>query len=588
VTAPVVPTRLRRRWPVLAGALALGLVAALAPTAADAGERPDARAITQLVVIYEENHSFDNLFGGWEGVDGINRAAASGHVTQRAADGGVLPCLPQNDVNLASPAPLPATCHGTAGGTVVDSAFANQPFVIDNYISPDDATCPAPGVFAAHGVLKDSAGALPGGCTQDLVHRFYQEQYQIDGGKQDRYVTGSDAVGLTMGRYDTRTLPIYQFLHAKGAPNYLIADNFFQGSFGGSFLNHQWLIAAAAPQWPGAVADGSATDLHSVIGADGSPGNYPLHPSTGLKDGALTQAANADGSCLVPAGAPTPPAGTVCGDYAVNTIQPTYQPFAPGTADARKLPPVTSPTIGDRLSGAGVDWAWYSGGWDNAAGNVGGPGWTNGATPGTCGDPRTIGTATYPYCPDKTFQYHHQPFNYYASFAPGTAARAAHLQDEVAFLTAAKTGHLKPVSFVKPLGEENEHPGYASEHTGSDHLVDLIRAIESGPQGRSTAIVVTYDEFGGQWDHVSPPSGPGVSDGFGPGTRIPALVISPRLTRKFSVDHSSHDTTSIIATIEHTYHLAPLGTRDRAVADLTADIAPGHTRHCRWFGWFCH
>ena len=48
---------------------------------------------------------------------------------------------------------------------------------------------------------------LPGGCTRDLVHRFYQEQYQIDGGKQDRYVTGSDAVGLTMGTYNTSNCP---------------------------------------------------------------------------------------------------------------------------------------------------------------------------------------------------------------------------------------------------------------------------------------------------------------------------------------------------------------------------------------------
>jgi len=451
-----------------------------------------------------------------------------------------------------------------------------------------DKTCPAPGVFAAHGILKDSAGALPGGCTEGLVHRFYQEQYQLDGGRQDRYVAGSDAVGLVMGHYDTKALPIYEYLHSKGAPNYVIADNFFQGAFGGSFLNHQWLIAAAVPQWPGAVADGTASDLHSIVGADGSPANYPLHPSTGGKDGALTQAANPDGTCKVSTGAPVPPAGTLCGDYAVNTIQPTYQPFAPGTADARKLPPLTTPTIGDRLSSRGVDWAWYSGGWDNAAGNVGGPGWTNGTTAGSCADTRTLSTATYPYCADKTFQFHHQPFNYYASFAPGTPARAAHLQDEVNFLKAATTGTLKAVSFVKPLGEENEHPGYASEHTGSDHLVDLIKAIQSGPQARSTAIVVTYDEFGGQWDHVSPPTGHGISDPFGPGTRVPALIISPKLDKRFTVDHTSHDTTSIIATIEHQYHLRPLSTRDQAVADLSADIAPGHERRCWWFGWFCH
>jgi acid phosphatase len=548
--------------------LTLALTALVAPARADAHGDRGPTAIKHIVVIYEENHSFDNLFGGWEGANGLRQAVHSGHVTQRAADGSVLPCLPQNDVNLSSPTPLPATCHGTVGGVTVDSAFANKPFTVDDYIAGDDKTCPAPGVFAAHGVLKDSPGALPGGCTEDLVHRFYQEQYQIDGGRQDRYVAGSDAIGLTMGGYDTRALPIYQYLHGAGAPRYAIADNFFQGAFGGSYLNHQWLIAATAPVFAGAVADGGATDLHSVIGADGSPANYPLHPSTGLKDGALTQAANPDGSCKVPAGAPTPPAGTVCGDYTVNTIQPFNQPYAPGTADARRLPPLTNPTIGDRLSAKGVDWAWYAGGWDDAAGIVDGPGWTNGNTPGSCASARAVTTAVYPYCPDKTFQFHHQPFSYYANYAPGTAARAAHLRDEVEFISAAKAGTLKPVSFIKPIGENNEHPGYASERTGSNHLVELIKAIQSGPDGRSTAIVVTYDEFGGQWDHVSPP----VSDKFGPGTRIPALIISPALAKRFSVDHTQYDTTSIAATIERVYGLAPLATRDRFVADLRHDL----------------
>ena len=82
------------------------------------------------------------------------------------------------------------------------------------------------------------------------MHRFYQEQYQLNGGKQNRYMTGSDAIGLTMGTYDTRALPIYKYLHGRGHPEYAIADDFFQAAFGGSFLNHQWLIAAATPTSP--------------------------------------------------------------------------------------------------------------------------------------------------------------------------------------------------------------------------------------------------------------------------------------------------------------------------------------------------
>jgi acid phosphatase len=538
-------------------------------SAASAVSQPDSRGhsghrIDHIVVIYEENHSFDNLFGGWERVDGLAGARAQ---RQIAPDGTRLDCLPQVDVNLTSP-PLPVRCTGTAAGQPVSSAFGNRPFSIDDFIAPEDTTCPAPGQFAANGIPKGQG--LPGGCTRDLVHRYYQEQYQINGGRMNRYVAGSDAVGLTMGHYDTRGLPVYEYLHGRHAPRYAVADRLFQAAFGGSFLNHQWLVTPYTPTWPGAVRDGGADDLHSVVGPDGYPAAVPLHPATpGTKDAALTQAANPDGSCVVPAGVAAPPPGTTCGDYAVNTIQPPYQPYAPGTAASRRLPPQTTPTIGDRLSAAGVDWAWYSGGWDDAAGNVGGPGWTNGTTPGVCESPRTAAGAVYPNCPDATFQYHHQPFNYYASLAPGTAARAAHLRDEVEFESAAKAGTLKPVSFVKPVGEENEHPGYASEDTGSRHLVDLIKAVEEGPDADSTLIVVTYDEFGGQWDHVAPPAGRhGVSDIWGPGTRIPALLISPRLRQRFAVDHTAYDTTSVMATIESRFHLRPLGTRDAAVHDL--------------------
>jgi len=564
----------RRRIILGLSVAALLAAATAAPAAAEPGRHT--ATITNIVVIYEENHSFDNLFGGWERVDGTRR------VTQVATDGTPLRCLPQADVNLTSP-PLSVSCSATTSdGVQINSAFANRPFKIDDYIAPEDTTCPPPTVFAADGVLKGSG--LAGGCTRDLVHRFYNEQYQINGGRQNRYVTGSDAAGLAMGYYDTRDLPVYQYLHSPDAPKYAIFDRFFQSAFGGSFLNHQWLIAAATPTWPGATPDYSTDDLHSIVGPDGFPAGTPLHPaSPGTKDAALTQAANQDGSCTVEPGVPAPPIGTVCGDYAVNTIQPAYQPHAPGTAASRQLPPQTSPTIGDRLSSASVDWAWYSGGWSNADGDVGAPGWTNGNTPGTCTDPGHNAKAVYPNCPDQLFQYHHQPFNYYANYAPGTAARDAHLRDEQEFITAANQGTLKPVSFVKPIGAENEHPGYASEHLGSDHLVDLLTAIENGPQAKNTLVIVTYDEFGGQFDHVAPPTKRGISDKWGPGTRIPALIVSPLLKHDFAVDSTSHDTTSILATIETVFRVPALTSRDAAVADLLVpklispqNAGPGH------------
>jgi phospholipase C len=266
-------------------------------------------------------------------------------------------------------------------------------------------------------------------------------------------------------------------------------------------------------------------------------------------------------------------AGRACGDFAVNTIQSTYQPHGGGAI----LPPQTGKTIGDELSSAGVSWAWYSGGWSNAAGEVDAPGWTNGAGP-ACADPNSKPNPTYPYCPNKVFQFHHQPFNYFANYAPGTNARAQHLRDEAEFLSLARSStdeecNLNSVSFIKPIGLENEHPGYTGVSSGSNHVVDLVKAVEGSACARDTMVVVTYDEFGGQWDHVTPPGQGGKAgphDLWGPGTRIPALIIAPRLPGDFLVDGVQHDTTSILATIEHRFGVAPLGTRDAAVNDLSS------------------
>jgi phospholipase C len=89
-------------------------------------------------------------------------------------------------------------------------------------------------------------------------------------------------------------------------------------------------------------------------------------------------------------------------------------------------------------------------------------------------------------------------------------------------------------------------------------------------------VVVTYDEFGGSWDHVPPPgqgSTPGPHDQWGPGTRIPALVVSPGLRDEYVVDNTQYDTTSILATIEQRYGLAPLASRDAQVHSLASVFA---------------
>src|SRR5438045_9434936 len=93
--------------------------------------------IDHVVVIYEENHSFDNLYGGWEGVDGL-RNADKAHTTQVSQGGQPYECLLQNDVNLTSP-PLDPACTNTTGGSS-QSHFANEPFIND-HIKPEDPPC---------------------------------------------------------------------------------------------------------------------------------------------------------------------------------------------------------------------------------------------------------------------------------------------------------------------------------------------------------------------------------------------------------------------------------------------------------------
>jgi acid phosphatase len=536
--------------------IAVFITAASAGSAQSSARKTPLDKVDHILVIYEENHSFDNLYGGWEGVNGRERATEA-KTTQVDQLGHPYDCLKQNDVNLAA---LPSTCTDGHGFT---SAFRNTWFMIDPIIPATATTCLPPlSAFAFPNEVLNGTG-LPGGCTRDLVHKFYQEQYQLNGGAQNRYMVGSDAIGLTMGQYDTKQLPVYKWLHSKGHPSYVIADDFFQGAFGGSFLNHQYLIAAQPPVDPNAPAA-----QHSVVDSAGFPNKtYSLYvpdPNATYVDSDFTV------TC------PAPLASLACGNYAVNTMQPTFEPS--GTF-GHKLIPQSNPTIGDRLSAAGVDWAWYSGGWADATGNTTDPGYTNGPGP-NCSNPNKDPAAkfVYPVCPDVLFQYHHQPFNYYANYAPGTPGRA-HLQDAAdlnQLIDASSKGNdckLKPVSFYKPIGAENEHPGYASTNLGDQSLASLLQKVESSACAKNTMVIVTYDEFGGQWDHVSPP-GQGNSDGphdqFGPGTRVPALIFAPHLKEGFGVDSNEHDTTSILATIEHRWGLAPLASRDDKVSDLSS------------------
>ncbi len=409
--------------------------------------------INHFIVLYQENWSFDSLYGSFPGADGISNATPAS-LQQVDKTGKPYTTLPEPLKNGKPDPRFPAN-------------MPVQPFDASKYVASDLM-------------------------TGDLIHRYYQEQYQIDGGKMDKFVAWSDAAGLVMSNYNATDFP-----EGKLAQQYTLSDHFFHAAFGGSFLNHFWTICACTPKFPNAPASMVAqVDANGVM----------------TKDGAVTP-----------------------DNYAINTSFTVNTPHPSTVKPENLVPEQTMPTIGDRLSDKKLSWAWYSGGWNDAlAGH-----------------------------PDKLFQFHHQPFAYFANYADGKPAKTEHLKDEQDFLGALKGNSLPAVSFVKPLGKDNEHPGYTDESSGQKHIADLVQAVQNSPYWKDTAIVITYDENGGRWDHVAPPTG----DRWGPGSRVPAIIISP-FAKKGAVDHTSYDTTSILHTIETRWDLPALGTRDAKVNDL--------------------
>jgi phospholipase C len=449
--------------------------------------------VKHIVVIYQENWSFDSLYGQFPGANGLQNGFDT--LPQLDRTGGYTNYI------YVTPQPLNGGADNRFPPGNGQLALPLIPYDFTRYVSASDT-------------------------TGDIIHRFYHEQLQIDNGllepslgAMDKFVTWSDNPGLVLSFVDATMLPEGQL-----AQNYTLCDNFFHSAYGGSFLNHQFLVAAAAPKWEQPVPSGFQSSWNAA--------------TRSLNDGHLT----------------------IDGQYVVNTTYGAQTPH-PAVPASQLLAPINNvdstradymPTIGNRLDDANVSWKWYSGGWSNAVnGNA-----------------------------DPLFQYHHQPFGYYAKYAPlnpdgsinpVTTGTDAHLQDETGFFSDLATGKLPAVSFIKPLGPDNEHPGYAGLVRGQQHVAALVSAIETNRlYAGNTVIVITYDENGGRWDHVVPPVMP---DHWGLGTRVPAILVSP-FNQGGVIDSNQYETVSILKLIERRFGLAPLSARDAnpAVSDLTTSF----------------
>lgn len=130
------------------------------------------------------------------------------------------------------------------------------------------------------------------------------------------------------------------------------------------------------------------------------------------------------------------------------------------------------------------------------------------------------------------------------------------------FLTDLHGGSLPAVSWLTPPFGLSEHPP-ASMCIGENWTVQVLNALMQSPEWSSTAVILTWDDFGGFFDHVTPPH----VDLYGLGPRVPALIISPYAKPGY-IDHTTYEFASVLRFIETIFDVAPLTTRDAGSSDM--------------------
>jgi phospholipase C len=454
--------------------------------------------IDHLVVIYQENRSFDHYFGTYQPPGGATVNGLldrDGRVDERFTG---LQKTPTGAPYLY----LPVYKQPGFGSAQLE----NRPFHLTPFMPPGE------------------------NIPLDPVHHFFRMFAQIDHGKMDYFValalTGkpvffekpeamsaaqmmfaqSAPSAAVLGYYTRDDLPDYYRL----ADEYVLFDNFFQAMSGGSTGNALYMVAGR-----------SAFSSHVPAGRIGSL-TPPLFDRPYDANGILI-------NDVTPINGPT--------ETFMGPIE-----LAPSPEEQ------TYPNIGGRLDAASLSWAWYNEGWNAvkpwALKTAFGP-----------GDGSMVIDSPEDYLP------HHNPFQYFQSWAQNV--KAGRMRDSTDFLDDLKRGKLPAVSFLKPAGLNDEHPANSAPRWGEQWVMSLLKALGESSAWEKTAVVITYDEGGGFWDHVAPP----MPDAYGCGTRIPALLISP-WARRGHVDHRSADTTSILAMIEARFGLAPLHTRDAGAYNL--------------------
>jgi phospholipase C len=543
--SPIAGGRRRRLRPYLAvaAAVALGAGAAAGATAASASTAPakvsfagyhvpakvsaslyhtqTATPIKHVVVIFDENESFDHYFGTY-------------------------PYAANTDGTPFTAKPGTPTVNGLYS-KITKKSGPIGPLLTDN-----------PNLYDPQRLTNSEA------LTSDQNHGYTPEQLAEDNGKMDMFVQETQSStptngcgieycppGIVMDYYDGNTVTgLWNY-----AQYYSMSDNNWDTSFG--------------PSTPGAVNVTSGN-------TSGAEALNPAWDTTGAGT-PTTSSAVIDTSSKSGL-------GTLYGDE-----DPYYDDCSDGNhATDGALAALTGENIGDLLNTKNVSWGWFEGGFA-PTGTSDAPGSTQalpvcGSAHANIGGPTTL---TNDYVP------HHEPFQYYASTAnpahlpPSSLAeigytdQANHQYDISDFSDAlAGTGGAKlpAVSYLKAPAYEDAHPGYSDPLDEQTFLVNTINSIEKSKYWPSTAIVITYDDSDGWYDHQAPVIINGSNAGINTGTtppsaydtalctevavtvgtangrcgysqRLPMVVISP-YTRQNYVSSNLTDTASVVKFIE--------------------------------------
>ena len=546
------------------------IVSGAAPTVATlASDSATATPIKHLVVIFDENVSFDHYFGTYP-----YAANPAGEPVFTAKPGTPTVNGLYNGLNAAGQ---------PTGPLLTNNPNGSNPVRLDR---TDPMTCDqdhdyTPEQLAA-GMGAEDAYPANTGSNLTLAQCLAGHNYQ---GVPETVPAGTPSTNkAVLDYYDGNSVTaLWNY-----AQHYAMSDNAYGTTYG--------------PSTPGALNVTSAQTYGEICGptSDGSGINStpcsapPGYNATDVAASSITTSPT--GPTPV---ADQPPAGTATN---IGDDDPTYDicSYLPSSDRGDNDAPAGTITmggnnIGEELTTADITWGWFQGGFDD--GYVPGTGMTQPTTAQICSETHVNqgGVTETDYSP------HHEPFEYYASTANpmhlpptsvamvGHSDQANHQYDIADFWVTADRGNLPAVSYLKAPRYQDGHANNSDPLDEQTWLVDTIDHLESLPTWNSTAVVITWDDSDGWYDSILGPietqshtsadalTGTGLcgndssqvpaTDATPPvpeegrcglGPRLPFLVVSPFAKSNY-VSSALIDQSSIVKFIEYNWHLPALG-----------------------------